>query len=70
MKFWQIAVIVAAILSLSVIALRLMPAALSASKDSEWLGVVLFGFIIGPGLITVGIIYGVWKLGGSDDFRY
>ncbi len=63
MKFWQIAVIAIAILSLSVIVLRWVPAALLALGDSEWLGVVLFGFIIGPGLVTVGIIYGVWKLG-------
>ena len=70
MKFWQIAVIAIAVLLLGVITIRWMPAALAASRDSEWLGVVLFGFIVGPGLITVGIIYGVWKLGGSGDFRY
>ncbi len=67
MKFWQIAVIAVAILSLSVIAIRWMPAALSASADSEWLGVVLFGFIIGPGIVTAGIIYGVWKLGSRGN---
>lgn len=63
MKFWQIAVIAIAILLLGVVVMRWMPAALVAAGDSEWLGVVLFGFIIGPGLLTVGIVYGVWRLG-------
>ena len=63
MKFWQIAVIAVAILLLGVVVIRWMPAAIVAAEDSEWLGVVLFGFIIIPGLITVGIVYGVWKLG-------
>ena len=63
MKFWQIAVIIVAIILLSVVALRLMPTAFSAARDSEWLAVVIFGFMVGPGLITAGIIYGVWKLG-------
>lgn len=69
MKFWQIAVVAIAILLLSVIVLRWMPAALSASGDSEWLGVVLFGFIVVPGVITAGVIYGVWRLGRHGNFN-
>ena len=67
MKFWQIAVIAIAVILLGVVVIRWMPAALAASGDSEWLGVVLFGFIIGLGLITVGIVYGVWKLGSRGN---
>ena len=69
MKFWQVAVIVAAALLLSVVALRWMPTALVASGNSEWFGVVLFGFIVVPGLITAGIIYGVWRLGSRGNFN-
>ena len=69
MKFWQIAVIAAAVLLLSVVALRWMPTALAASGNSEWFGVVLFGFIVVPGLITAGIIYGVWRLGSRGNFN-
>ena len=63
MKPWQIAVIAVALTLLSVVTLRWMPSALSAAMESEWLAVVIFGFIVIPGTITVSIIYGVWKLG-------
>lgn len=69
MKFWQIAVIAIAILLLSVVVLRWMPSALAASGNSEWLGVILFGFIVVPGLITAGVIYGVWRLGSHGNFN-
>ena len=67
MKFWQYALIATAILLMSVIVIRWMPTTLVALADSEWLGVVLFGFVIGPGLLTIGIIYGVWKLGSRGE---
>ncbi len=67
MKPWQYVLIATAILLMSVIVMRWMPPALVALADSEWLGVVLFGFVIGPGLLTVGIIYGVWKLGSRGE---
>ena len=70
MKFWQIAVIAIAILLLSVVVLRWMPSVLSASGDSGWLGVILYGFIVVPGLITVGIICGVWRLGSHGNFNF
>ena len=67
MKPWQYVLIATAILLMSVIVIRWMPTTLVALADSEWLGVVFFGFIIGPGLLTVGIIYGVWKLGSRGE---
>ena len=63
MKFWQIAVIAVAILLLGVVVVWLMQAALVAAEDSVRLGVVLFSLINVPGLITFGIVYGVWRLG-------
>lgn len=66
MKFWQIAVIVIALVLITVVELRLMPEALSGARNSEWLGVVVFGFMLGQMAITAGVIYGVWKLGGSS----
>ena len=69
MKFWQIAVIAVAIILLGVVVMRWMPAAIVATEYSEWLGVVLFGFVIGPGLITVGIVYVVWKLGDRGNSK-
>ena len=67
MKPWQYVLIATAILLMSVIVMRWMPTTLVALADSEWFGVVLFGFVIGPGLLTVGIIYGVWKLGSRGE---
>ena len=67
MKPWQIAVIAVALTLLSVVTLRWMPSALSAAMESEWLAVVIFGFIVIPGTITVSIIYGVWKLGNRGN---
>ena len=67
MKPWQIAVIAVALTLLSVVTLRWMPSALSATMESEWLAVVIFGFIVIPGTITVSIIYGVWKLGNRGN---
>ena len=67
MKLWQIAVIAVALALLSVVTLRWMPSALSAAMNSEWLAVVIFGFIVVPGAITVSIIYGVWRLGNRGN---
>ena len=67
MKFWQIVVITLALMLLSVVTLRLMPSALSAAMGSEWLAVVLFGFIAVPGIIAALITYGVWKLGSREN---
>lgn len=65
MKPWQIAVIAIAILLMGAGAIHWMPPALEsmAANSSEWLGVALYLFIVGPGLITAGLVYGVWKLG-------
>ena len=67
MRFWQVSVIAAALILLSIVTLRWMPTALSATMESEWLAVVIFAFIIGPGAITAGIIYGVWRLGSRGN---
>ena len=67
MKFWQVAVIALAVCLLSVPTLRLMPTAISAAKDSEWLAVVIFGFIAAPSAVTATIAYGVWKLGNRGN---
>ena len=67
MTFWQVAVIVLALGLVSVITLRFMPSAVSAAMDSEWLAVVIFGFIAVPTMITVSIAYGVWKLGNRGN---
>ena len=69
MKSWQIAAIAIALLLITVAELRLMPEALSAARNSEWLGVIILGFMIGQMAVTVGVIYGVWKLGGSGSIR-
>ena len=63
MKFWQISVIIAALILLSVLALRWMPTAFLAVSDSEWLAAVIFGFFFGGAAISGGIVYGVWWLG-------
>ena len=63
MKFWQVAVIFLAVGLLGVATLRLMPPALSATRESEWLAAVIFGFIAIPSAVTATIMYGVWKLG-------
>lgn len=63
MKFWQVAVIILAVGLLGVATLRLMPPALSATRESEWLAIVIFGFIAIPSAVTATIMYGVWKLG-------
>ena len=67
MKFWQVAVIALGLVLLSVGTLRWMPSAVSAAMESEWLAVVIFGFIVIPGAITVSIIYGVWRLGNRGN---
>ena len=67
MKSWQVAVIILGLALLSVVTLRWMPSAISASMESEWLAVVIFGFIFIPGVITVSLIYGVWKLGNRGN---
>ena len=67
MKSWQVAVIILGLALLSVATLRLMPSAISAAMESEWLAVVIFGFIVIPGTITVSIIWGVWKLGNRGN---
>ena len=67
MKSWQVAVIILGLALLSVGTLRLMPSAISASRESEWLAVVIFGFIVVPGAITVSIMWGVWKLGNRGN---
>ena len=63
MRFWQIFVIAMALILLSVVALRWMPAAFSSVSDSEWLAAVIFGFFFGGAAISGGIVYGVWWLG-------
>ena len=67
MKSWQFAVSILGWALLSVVTLRWMSSAISASMESEWLAVVIFGFIVIPGAITVSFIYGVWKLGNRDN---
>ena len=65
MKFWQVAVIILGLALLSVVTLRYMPSAVSAAMESEWLAVVIFGFIVIPGAITASLIYVVWRLGNG-----
>ena len=67
MKSWQVAVSILGWALLSVVTLRWMSSAISASMESEWLAVVIFGFIVIPGAITVIFIYGVWKLGNREN---
>ena len=67
MKSWQVYVIILGLALLSVVTLRWMPSAISAAMESEWLAVVILGFIVILGGITVSIIYGVWKLGNRGN---
>ena len=74
MKSWQFSVLTLGLALLSVVTLRWMPSAISASMESEWLAVVIFGFVVIPGTITVivisitvSLIYGVWKLGNRGN---
>ena len=67
MKSWQVDMIALGLALLLVVTLWLMPSAISAAMESEWLAVVIFGFIVIPGAITVSLIYGVWKLGNRGN---
>ena len=67
MKSWQVDMIALGLALLLVVTLWWMPSAISASMESEWLAVVIFGFIVIPGAIAVSLIYGVWKLGNRGN---
>ena len=67
MKSWQVDMIALGLALLLVVTLWWMPSAISAAMESEWLAVVIFGFIVIPGAVTVSLIYGVWKLGNRGN---
>ena len=68
MKIWQLAVIAAAVLLIGVGVVWWMPKAMVSASDSPWLGVVLFGFMVVPPLLTVGVVLAVDRLGRSRVF--
>ena len=67
LNLWQqIAIGGIAILLLITVATWLGPPLFKATNDSQWLVMVILAYFATGGLITSGIVYGLWLLGDND----
>ena len=67
LNLWQqIAIGGIAILLLITVATWLGPPLFDVARDSRWLAMVILAYFATGGLITSGIVYGLWLLGDHD----